>query len=129
MVEEEKDRYQMISKTLEEKSKTVSAMLSLQPEPEESVKETKRERKKVSKRKGGKIQKNYYVLKDAAILLDAMSVVEERQQGQLMEELIIERFKKVFPTYKNYEKEFIRDKYLSKLSPEMLEELKRAGVF
>jgi len=125
------DRYDKLSESLLKKGSLVSTMLTLQPHAEEPKTERKEESKSgriqeltKSLEEVRKVKKNYYMSEDSVILLKLMSDVEEKTHGQLIEEMILERFKKVFPTYSELDKEIFKRKYFPKLSKKAQEELK-----
>jgi len=130
--EEKKDPYNKLTESLMKKGGLVSAMISMQPRTEElkieRMEERKSERVQVvqveKEERVKKIKKNYYVSEDSVILLEVMANVEDKKQGELIEEMIIDRFKKVYPTYDKLDKEVFKQKYLPKLSKKTQEELK-----
>ncbi len=117
--EKKNEQYDKLTQSLIKKGGLVSAMLSASPV--EAVEELKKERieERKTERKVEKVKKNYYISKDAAILLDVMSIFEEKNKGQIVEEAIFQRFKDVFPTYSDLDKEVFKSKYLPKLSEEL----------
>ena len=129
--EEKKDPYNKLTESLMKKG-LVSAMISMQPRTEElkteRMEEKKSERIQVVQVEKGekvkKIKKNYYVSEDSVILLEVMANVEDKKQGELIEEMIIDRFKRVYPTYDKLDKEVFKQKYLPKLSKKIQEKLK-----
>ena len=128
--EEKKDPYDKLTESLMKKGGLVSAMISMQPRTEELKVERMEERKseriqvQVKEEKVKKIKKNYYVSEDSVILLEVMANIEDKKQGELIEEMIIDRFKKVFPTYDKLDKEVFKQKYLPRLSKKTQEDLK-----
>ena len=108
--EKKKSPYDKLTESLMKKGGLVTTMISLQPSAEElkieRIEESKNERLQESigvhtedKKKVERVKKNYYVSKDSVILLEVMTNVEKKTQGQLIEQMILERFKKVYPTY------------------------------
>ena len=126
--EEKKDPYDKLTESLMKKGGLVSAMISMQPRTEElkieRMEERKNERIQVKKEIVRKVKKNYYVSEDSVILLEVMANIEGKKQGELIEEIIIDRFKKAYPTYDKLDQEVFKQKYFPKLSKKTQEELK-----
>jgi len=133
--EKKKSPYDKLTESLMKKGGLVTTMISLQPSAEElkieRIEESKNERLQESigvhtedKKKVERVKKNYYVSKDSVILLEVMTNVEKKTQGQLIEQMILERFKKVYPTYDELDKEVFKRRYLPQLSKRIQEELK-----
>ncbi len=129
--EGKRDPYDKLTESLMKKG-LVSAMISMQPRTEELKTERMEERKSEriqvvqveEEERVKKIKKNYYVSEDSVILLEVMANVEDKKQGELIEEMIIDRFKRVYPTYDKLDKEVFKQKYLPKLSKKAQEEHK-----
>lgn len=136
--EKKNDPYNKLTESLMKKGGLVSTMISLQPSAEE-LKSERMEESKIERiqepikvqeeiiekeEKIERVKKNYYVSKDSVILLEVMAEIEGKTQGQIIEEVIIERFKEVYPNYDELDKEVFKRRYLPKLSRKTQEKLK-----
>ncbi len=123
--ENEEKLYEKLSESLAKKG-VVSAMLNLpttkKVEIVEKMEDLKIERDKelkTSRKKEVKIEKvkkNFFLSKDAIILLEAMATIENKTRGKIIEEAILEKFIKVFQEYDEFDKELFKRKFFPEIS-------------